>query len=870
MQKLGFPAMKSLERYRYSPGSAKPLPISSRSSDSVSYGSFANLKLTAEKLVKEQASVKTDLEMAHSKLKKSAEHIHMLELKILDMSNENVKLKAKQKEDTTLWNGLEFKLSSTKTMCDQLTETLQHLADQVKKAEEDKKFFENKLSMSSNAFDDLQLQMDVLSSKLQSAEESIANGKEELQELRNGKEELEKSFANERSVAHNLIREKDAVIKDLEATVEENGMNLQHLDARFQEVQHELNLKEDICQCLRATQENLEKEKVSLESSNADLAHKILSLEQEIRHLKDLVNDVVSKILILDEYSATVSNNVVQLSSAYDTCYGLVQQEKDLAAKNARCKLERLHDQVRHLTSEKDAFQSEVEGLKSKVTDLQRAQEFAMVQHAEECRLAEEKIRRLESEAETIISKKNELETLVTKSKENIQNLTEASNLTANQMQDLLMKNRRLESDNQDMQEKMQLTLQGKEEAKEDFQKEIEVRNQHVESLQNQVNQLEGTLEEKEHLHLQFKERVKQLEEQRAEIEEKLDTAKSTLAEARKQYDLMLEGKQRELTKHLKEISQRNDQAINDIHRKCEMEKLEIFNAEKEKTDKIIEEMERKCDEKIADNIEEARQHLLHVQKEHETLLNQIQQEHEKKESSLRLQHSQELERVQHQADNELRERATLMRKEHEVQMRSLRHQHEDECRKLQDELELQKAKEEKQRALLQLQWKVMGDKKHEDREVESKKEFSVSSIKMRDTGGGNEDQLALISPENEGKNINFPGAMRTPVAKLLKKIEKGNTGSIADIPKHSKKVTRHEYEVETSNGRTITKRRKTKSTVMFGDPAMHKKAKSFKTPNVRKSQKVMKGAHSRPSNIGDLFTEGSLNPYTDDPYAFD
>lgn len=29
-------------------------------------------------------------------------------------------------------------------------------------------------------------------------------------------------------------------------------------------------------------------------------------------------------------------------------------------------------------------------------------------------------------------------------------------------------------------------------------------------------------------------------------------------------------------------------------------------------------------------------------------------------------------------------------------------------------------------------------------------------------------------------------------------------------------KVTRHEYEIETSNG-TITKRRKTKSTVMFG-----------------------------------------------------
>jgi len=31
-----------------------------------------------------------------------------------------------------------------------------------------------------------------------------------------------------------------------------------------------------------------------------------------------------------------------------------------------------------------------------------------------------------------------------------------------------------------------------------------------------------------------------------------------------------------------------------------------------------------------------------------------------------------------------------------------------------------------------------------------------------------------------------------------------------------------------------------------------------------------VKGGHPRPSNIGDLFSEGSLNPYADDPYAFD
>lgn len=66
----------------------------------------------------------------------------------------------------------------------------------------------------------------------------------------------------------------------------------------------------------------------------------------------------------------------------------------------------------------------------------------------------------------------------------------------------------------------MHLTLQGKEVEKEAFQKEKEMCNEQVETLQNQVNQLEGTLEEKEHLHLQFKESVKQLEEQRAEVKE--------------------------------------------------------------------------------------------------------------------------------------------------------------------------------------------------------------------------------------------------------------------------------------------------------------------------------------------------------------
>ncbi|RVW56013.1 Synaptonemal complex protein 1 [Vitis vinifera] len=224
-----------------------------------------------------------------------------------------------------------------------------------------------------------------------------------------------------------------------------------------------------------------------------------------------------------------------------------------------------------------------------------------------------------------------------------------------------------------------------------------------------------------------------------------------------------------------------------------------------------------------------------------------IQQEHDRKELSLKADHSEELKRVQLQAEDDLREKTILLRNEHEVQIKVLRHQHEDECKKLQEELDRQKSREDRQRALLQLQWK----------------DYSISSIKMRDSSNRKRSQCALDSP--------FPGATQTPVSNLLKKVENMNPGSAISVPKHSKKVTHHEYEVETTNGRTITKRRKTKSTVMFGDPRKHKKANTPKAHTPRAIVKEIKGdRHLHPSNIGELFSEGSLNPYADDPYAFD
>ncbi|KAK1263435.1 Synaptonemal complex protein 1 [Acorus gramineus] len=858
MNKLGFSGLKSLDQLRSNTGSfakSNPTMNSRMSVDSLSYGSFTTLKLTAEKLIKEQASVKTDLEMALSKLKRSAEQIHVLEKKLQNLSIENEKLRVKQKEDEKHWKCLDSKLSSTKTMCEQLTETLQQLVGRVQESEEDKKSLEDKLSKSSTVFDDLYHQMNQLSLELDSAQKNVEDGKQELKHLRHEKVEVERTLMNERCATENLLSEKDAAIKHLDTNLAADKESLKSLDSQLQQAQYQLNLKEEICKCLRVTQENMEKEKAALQSSNEDFERQLLIVNQDLTSLKDIVHGLVACIVELDKQSIAVSNKFIDLISAYEIYCKLVNQEKDCMANRAKCHFDKLHDRFLHFTSENDTFRLEIEDLKNKLVENQKVQEFVMVQHAEECRLAEEKIQKLESEAETVVSKKNELEILVTKLEDKNNKLSESAILTHNEMKDQLLKISNLESESQAVQDKMKSELQNKSDEIEMLQNEITKRDQCVSMLENEVTDLRSVLNEKE------------------QIQASLAAAECKISEATKQFDLIMEGKQLELTKHLKEISQKNDQAINDIRRKYELEKLEIVNVEKEKADKLIKEAERRCEEKVTANKEEAQQYIMQVQEEHAALVSRIQQEHDKKEMSLRIQHGQELQRVQLQAENELKEKTMLLKKEHEIQLRNLSLEHDDECTRLQEELELQKSREEKQRALLQLQWKVMGEKQQDDPEVNSKREHSISSTKLRDADGGKGNRLALSKPEN-GKDAKFREVMSTPVTSLLKKVEKGNPGSVLSIPKHSKKVTRHEYEVETSNGRTITKRSRTKSTVLFGEPATHKRA-NRRTPKAtpkagRDVTRVIKVPQSTPRNIGDLFSEGSLNPYADDPYAFD
>ncbi|XP_074263018.1 synaptonemal complex protein 1-like [Silene latifolia] len=870
MQKLGLLGMKSFDQFKLltgaSSGTAKTLSISSRSSsDAITSGSFANLKLTAEKLVKEQASVRTDLDLANSKLKKSLEQIHVLEEKLQIAFNENAKLKVKQKEDEKLWQGLESKFSSTKTLCDQLTETLQFLACQVQDAEKDKLVIEEKLNTNSAALDSLNDEMKSLSLKLECAEETVRERDEALKEVTVQKQDQEAAFEGEKLKSIRLMEEKDALIKSLEEDVTTTRLAGLNLKSKLDDASMELKLKEEDLSQMRVSLENLEREKIDLQFSNDEFAKKLAASLQETQNLKEVVNTFAAKLSELDQQSLAVSDKISQLCSVYDSCSKIAVQEKHLIVQHAQKQYDLLHHQHVHIKSQKDELHVINQGLNEKVSALHSAQESVMVQHAEECRVTEERIRTLQSEVEALASQKTEAEKLAAQLEAQVANLSESLKVASNEKNELLLKLSELESEKKESAEKLLSDVQKKEEEVDGFQKDVLKLNQQVQSLETQVSKLDAAIEEKQQLIFQAMEKEKRLEDEKEEIQAQLVASECKLKEAKKQYDTMLDSKQSELSRHLKEISHRNDQAINDIRKKYDVEKQEIVNLEKEKAEKIVAEMQKMCEQRLNECKEESKQHLSCIQEEHSVLIERLRKEHEKKESNLEAEHLEELKRINRQAENDSREKMNALRDEHEVQLRALRLKHEDECRQLQQELDLQKSKEERQRALLQLQWKVMSDKPQEEQEVNSKKEYSITSKRMREPSD--------MKKVKHTQELPYRDVLQSPVSNLLQKVEKANSGNIMEISKHGRKVTHREYEVETTNGGTVTKRRKTKSTVSFADPKKHKKVTPPKATTPRSSiKKTRKPVYSQSNNLGDLFSEGSLNPYADgdDPYAFD
>ncbi|KAG4382860.1 hypothetical protein AAZX31_14G160800 [Glycine max] len=712
-----------------------------------------------------------------------------------------------------MWKGLESKFSSTKTLCDQLTETLQQLAGLVQDAEKDKETLENKLSASSEALDSLNKQMDGLSLKLDSAQETISTRDNELEKIKYATEEREKFHRDEQCRVTNVIQDKDTMIRNLEEMLTSSRLATENLNSKLEEVHLQLKVKEDEIMHHLTSQEKLEKEKSDLQLWNAGLAEKLDISLQEIKNLEESLHSLAAHLSNLDKESLNLLSKFDEMNLLYASCFQLVQQERETFSKHARYQYSELNNKFFVLELENNAAQMKIHELSKNVDELQKVHESTLAKLTEDSRLAAERIQSLESEAETLISKKKDAEVLISKLEKKADFLLESSRSSENQVQGLLLKVSTLETESKENTERLQAEISKKSDEIDTLQNERMKLEQHADSLDKEVIQLQNSLEEKDKCILHSKEQEKKLEDQIAENLSLLTAAESKLSEARKQYDQMVENKQLELSRHLKEISQRNDQAINDIKRKYELEKMEIVNMEKDKVNKAIAEIEGKCGQKLAEWKEESRQQLMRIQEEHALLVTQMKQEHDKMQLSLIAEHNEQLKRTQLQAENELREKTMYMRNDHEAQIKALRCELEDECQKLEEELHLQKSKEDRQRALLQLQWKVMSDKPKEDQEVNSKQD----------------------SPHIE--------ATQRPVPKLLKKVENVKTGSAVSIPKHHRKDPR--------NGKTNTPKVNTPGSVV-------------------KMQSIKGGGHPRPSNIGDLFSEGSLNPYADDPYAFD
>ncbi|RRT75522.1 hypothetical protein B296_00000541 [Ensete ventricosum] len=274
----------------------------------------------------------------------------------------------------------------------------------------------------------------------------------------------------------------------------------------------------------------------------------------------------------LHNESAALEKHIHMLFSSLEVYCDMVQKQKELASRSAQHKYDQLHEQFKHCMIENDAIKLEKQEQKDKILDLQKAQEFIMVQHADECRLAEEKVRILESEMKDLLSKKNDSDKLTTELEEKVKDLSESHAISEAQVV------------------KLDISCGS------DFQ---------VQAL--------------------------------------LAAAEAKLKEAKIQYDLMLEGKQLELSKHLKELSQKNDQVCFLLVLSCCLESRLSLNCQ----------FRRQL--MISRGSMRWKSWTLLVLKEKRYII-QIKQSYEEKESSLLLHHKEELKRVQLQAETEMRE----------------------------------------------------------------------------------------------------------------------------------------------------------------------------------------------------------------------
>lgn len=203
---------------------------------------------------------------------------------------------------------------------------------------------------------------------------------------------------------------------------------------KLSELQFELASKGAKLTDMQELCEKKEKENTDLLASNNKFAEHLDKAMQENQNLESFVKMLTVKLTDLDRQSLAFWEKVLKVDALFSSCFNLVQEEKKLATQKAQQRFDCLHGQ--HLTtiSANDALASVNKELENKIFNLQSDLKFTMGQHAEECHLAEEKAQRLESDVETLLSKKAELDNLITTLEDKIRSFSEASRLSEIQM----------------------------------------------------------------------------------------------------------------------------------------------------------------------------------------------------------------------------------------------------------------------------------------------------------------------------------------------------------------------------------------------------------------------------------------------------
>lgn len=365
---------------------------------------------------------------------------------------------------------------------------------------------------------------------------------------KNGKHLMDASFFQIKTIflTFSVFCFADAMIKKLEVTVADNRLETESLNSKVEEMHIDLQSKEDEIKLLMITKENLEKEKSDLQMSRDSFEKKLVTSIREIKNLEGFVHVFAAQLADLDKQSLTFMEKFYQLNSHYESCFQSIQMERDLSSQQAQNQYDQLNDKFFSIASEKDALQLVNQELNSKIIELQKTQESVKAQCLEECRLAGEKISRLESEAEALISKKIETELLVSKLEKEIDSLLENLRSFENKLvcnflysylwniwsyhvaivnlldyilqQDQLLKISSLEMENKENMEKFHAEMQKKEEEINNLKQEHEKKEMLVDSIEKQFCQLQNILGEKEQLLLQHNDKEKKLEDQITEV----------------------------------------------------------------------------------------------------------------------------------------------------------------------------------------------------------------------------------------------------------------------------------------------------------------------------------------------------------------